>query len=187
MTGQPEYLLDADAVINLHSLGLIDALCTALRAGVIVAHCTRYVWNVELNALPGVRKALEEAGMQVHPIDPKSPAGETFRRMLRERGNLGRNSKGENELVAFAQHSTTLLTLVARDAGARRMAEASNVASLDLCQFVCELVVRSAIDEAVALEALSVWENPHAGNGRPRDFVSFSDALARRRQERPSS
>jgi hypothetical protein len=130
------FLPDADSIINLHSLGLIDALCSALQAGIIEAHCTNYVWEHELAHLQVIRGRLTSVGLQVHTLAPSSPAGQTFKQMLRERGNLGRNSKGENQLVAFARHAGFSVTLVARDEGARRIASDHHIPAMDIATFL---------------------------------------------------
>jgi hypothetical protein len=178
------FLFDADSIIHLHSLGLIDALCSALQAGKLEAHCTHYVWEQELSNLRAVRDRLTSAGLQVHTLLPKSPAGQTFKSMLQERGNPGRNSKGEHQLVAFARHAAVSLTLVARDEGARKLASSHHIATMDVATFICELVCLEALPEAVAREALAPWDNPQAGNGRPKGYAGFDSMLASWRSKR---
>lgn len=184
MPGSPAFLLDADSVIHMHSLGLIDALCSALQAKVIEAHCTRYVWEHELASLRPVRDRLVSAGLAVHTLAPKSSAGEMFKRMLRDRGNPGRNSKGEHELIAFAKHAGTLITLVARDEGARSVAASHGLPVMDVAAFICELVCLGALAEAVAREAVAPWDNPQAGNGRPRGYAGFDVMMTSWRSRR---
>ena len=184
MPGSVAFLLDADSVIHLHSLWLIDALCSALQARVIEAHCTRYVWEHELANLRAVRDRLASAGVTVHALTPRSPAGETFKRMLRERGSLGRNSKGEHELIAFAQHAGIPITLVARDDGARGVAASHGISAMDVATFICELVCLGALAEAVARDAVAPWDNPQAGNGRPRGYGGFDAMMAAWRARR---
>lgn len=177
MPNPPAFLVDADAVIHLHSLGLVDVLCQSLQAGKLALHCTRYVWEQELSALSATRASLVQAGLQVHTVAPNSAAGETFKKMMRDRGNPGRNSKGENQLVAFARHAGFPITLVARDDGARRLAGSRGVRALDLAEWLCELVCRGALQEEVVQEHLRPWDNPYAGNGRPKDFDGFDSLL----------
>ncbi|WP_143177304.1 hypothetical protein [Cystobacter ferrugineus] len=186
MSSTAAFLLDADSVIHLHSLGLIDAICAALQLGMIEVHCTRYVWEQELTHLRSVRERLVSAGLQVHVLTPKEPAGQTFKQMLRERGNPGRNSKGENELIAFARHAKSSITLVARDDGARSVASSHRIQSMDVAAFICELVCLDALPEAVARDALAPWDSPHAGNGRPKGYNGFDPMLATWRSKRSS-
>ncbi len=171
MLDEPAYLLDADTVIDLHSLGLIDALSAGLTTKAVVACCTRYVWEHELSALEPVRRKLERAGLAVHEVAPKSPAGVTFRDLLKERGNPGRSSRGELNLIAFATHHDQPLALVARDEGARRAASRHGLPAIDLGDFICDLVLLGCLVPGSAREAVACWDLPDAGNGRPRGFA----------------
>lgn len=170
----PAFLLDADAVIHLHSLSLIDAVEAALRAGRIELHCTQYVWEHELVHLREVRERLVAAGLTVHQVGFGSPAGALFRQLLKERGNPGRSSRGEVQLVAFAAHAGFRLSLVAQDAGARALGGKHGIESLDLAGFLCELVLLEAVERGLVEQRLVVWENPGAGNGRPRGWDGFA-------------
>ncbi|WP_167594393.1 hypothetical protein [Corallococcus coralloides] len=184
MSSTTAFLLDADSIIHLHSLGLIESLCSALQAKQIEAHCTRYVWEHELSTLQAVRARLTAAGLQVHTLQPQSPAGKAFKQLLKERGNPGRNSKGEHELIAFAQHEPVSITLVARDDGARKVASSYRISAIDIATFICELMALGALTESAAREATSCWDNPQAGNGRPKGYAGFDSLLTSWRSRR---
>lgn len=178
----PAFALDSDAFVFLHALGLLDRVGQQAAEGRLTLHLTGTPAYIELNSLQDRVKQLEGSGaLRVHKLRRGTESFSRFRELVdKGRTRSGKPvHKGECEMVAWLSTDGEGITFVSCDTGARELAREHRIEVFDLCDFVCELVRLGLLAREVATEHVAVWDDPHAGRGRPGDFPGFETALAR--------
>lgn len=171
------FVLDADIVLCLRSLQVLDAWVRAAAASEPVV-LTSYVARHELHTIGQDVGSLEAAGLiEVQAVEVRSEAGKAWRQLVKTGVH-----KGEAEAIAWCLQIPVERrpTFVSIDVGARRTASQRRVAAEDLMGFVVELVERERLVREEVEQVLSIWEDPSQQRGRPSDYTSFADTYARR-------
>lgn len=172
------FVLDADIVLCLRSLQVLDAWVRAAAASETVV-LTSYIARHEVHTIGQDVALLERSGLiEVQAVEVRSEAGRTWRRLVKNGVH-----KGEAEAVAWCLQmpEDQRPTFASIDAGARRVASNHRVAAVDLMGFVVELIERERLVREEVEQVLSVWEDPSQQRGRPSDYTSFADTYARRK------
>lgn len=174
------YLIDADALLCMRSLQLIPVLRVSEKfpRPVVV---TEYVARRELFTIDREIRALEAEGVvQIEPVLRKNA---DFRRLLSEGAD-----KGEAEAIAWAlslPRGERPLS-VSLDVEARKYADSNGVPADDLMGFLADLIDIGVLSLAEAVSHTEPWQDQKQQRGRPRDFTTFDETLARRRAGRGS-
>lgn len=172
------YLIDADALLCLRSLLLIPVLRASQRLPRPMV-VTEYVARHELVSIDREIRDLEAAGVvRVEPVLRKNA---DFRR-LRDDGA----DKGEAEAIAWALSIPRgeRPLFVSLDVEARTFAERDGVPADDVMGFLVDLIEMGALSFAEGVKHTDPWQDQRQQRGRPRDFTTFDETLARRRASR---
>lgn len=171
-------LLDADAVLCLHSLQLLERVVPLL-ASVRRVVLTEYVARRELNALSARIGALLDAGhVSIEPLMKGTPAATRYRELQRS------HDKGESECVAWALEVEPRPLFVTRDQGATRLAEAHGVPVTDVMGAVVEACETAGLSRDVARSALALWDDKEQQRCRPSPYHGFDATYAARLAQR---
>ena len=171
------YLLDADFVLCLRSLGVLRSWLQAA-APTGPALLTSYVASHELHTIAGELDRLEKRGLLERvAVEVRSEAGRAWRSLVKSGVH-----KGEAEAIAWCvQHpSDQRPTFASLDAGARKAASANGVPGTDLMGFVVDLVEDGRLARDEAEQVLAVWDDKSQQRGRPADYTSFTSPGAAR-------
>jgi len=176
--GIARYLFDADALICLRSLALVERLCSSERFP-RPAVITQYVARHELSAIDGQIRELEAAGLvRVESILAKDP---DFRRLRQ-----GGVDKGEAEAIswAMAQPPERRPAFISLDRKGRATARENGVSAGDVMDLLVDLIEQSVLTTEEARERVAPWDDRRQQRGRPSDFKTFDEMLDRRRLNR---
>ncbi len=175
-----ELVLDADATINLRSLGLLEVL---VRSGVDLA-VTSHAFENELSSLQAELVPHRDSGrIAVPAVVVRTPAHRAYKELLRQKGV----DKGEAEAIAWCRDNPPALPrfFVSDDVGARTACKKDPVA-ISTADCAALLVATGHLTEAKCRELLGVWDDSSKQHGRPKKWRSFDEDFPelRRRVER---
>jgi predicted nucleic acid-binding protein len=170
------FLLDADAFIQLYSLGVF-VLPQLQHASSLSLALTEYVARHELSSLGQVTSALEARRLLV--IQQVSSRDPNWKRLKQEGVD-----KGEAEAIAWAlgEPAQKRPIFVSVDARARKTAMEHGLRTADLLDFTLALIDAGVISESDARTLLAPWEDRRQQRGRPKDFTTFDETVPRRRR-----
>lgn len=167
------FVMDADAVICLHSLSLLRLIAERGAPKLII---TEFVARHELCALAALLSPMERSGqVSVRPLSARDP---NFKRFRRDGAD-----KGEAEIVAWylQSPSTDRPRFISNDRKARTLARAEGVPQGDLLDLVIALLERGILTMIEAEEKLAPWRDPGQQRCRPPSFTTLPHALEQRR------
>lgn len=163
-----ELLLDADATINLRSLGLL----TWLVESDVDLTWTSFVFEHELSGLLGELEPLRDRGrVNVYGLQARTRAFGAFKELKRQGLD-----KGEAEAIAWARDikASQPRFFVSDDRAARRVA-GDNPTAISTAECVALLVAMGKLDLEAARELLAVWDDQSKQHGRPKGWRCFDD------------
>ena len=167
-----ELLLDADATINLRSLGILNVLI----ASDLELSFSSHVFENELSSLSRELQPLrDERRAKVRSVLTRTPEHRVYRELLRERCV----DKGEAEAIAWCRANPPAgeRFFVTDDDGARTASRCDPVA-ISSAECVALLVATGRLTEAACRGHLTVWDDASKQHGRPKKWRSFDEDFA---------
>jgi len=160
-----ELLFDADATINLRSIGMLEVFL----GSDVELIWTSYVFENELCDLQRELGPLRASGqIQVAALSVRTPAHQAFQDLKRQGVD-----KGEAEAIAWSRSTPTMSRrfFVSDDKRARKTANGDPPA-ISSAECVALMVLSDKLREDEAQELLGVWDDEGQRQGRPRGWKS---------------
>jgi hypothetical protein len=172
------FLLDADAVLALRSLSVLDLLLELARQKKLSLSLMEWVRDHELSDLRPFLDGKPE--LSIERIVKGTPSWDTQRKMRKE----GKADKGEIEAIAWAttQKDTKDIRFVSVDSRARHFASANHLTPLDVRDLCCDLVIGGMVEEATMAQRLVPWDERTTGMGKPPDYRGLGRELLHRKR-----
>lgn len=170
-----DFLFDADAFICIRKLSFLRLLAGGNRPW----HMTGYIARHELSTVAEDIDGLGKSGhLQVHDRSARDPR---FRELI-QRGY----DKGEAEAIAWAMDlpRDQRPTFISLDKRALKAAGENGVPAGDVMDLIVESIESGEITVEAAREKVAIWDDKHQVQGKPQDYTTFDETLARRRQTR---
>ena len=164
-----EVLLDADALLAVRKLSLLEAMIAAGSSNVCM-RMTEYAARHELNSIGReVQDLVSKGCLFVDGVKRRSDADRLYRKLVHDGVD-----KGEAEAVAWAVHfKHAELVFVSVDRRARDAAEAHRILAADIMDLCVLLIDRAEVSADLLRQKLSLWLDREQQVGRPSDLVPF--------------
>ncbi len=167
-----ELLLDADATINLRSLGVLEVL---LKSDITLTW-TSYVFENELSSLQAELGPLRMSRrLHVAEVRTRTTAHALYKQLKQDGVD-----KGEAEAIAWSRNNveTRGPRFFVSDDGHARASAGDDPPAIRSAECVALLVATGRLKLHRARELLSVWDDRSQHQGRPKRWQSFDSDFA---------